>query len=637
MHANQSVRPQRCSFKLAGILPFSRLLAAARNTFSSKHRSQQVGKRTLYIVKTRSIFADFRTLFRSVTTRRRRQLILLFGLMLLGAVAEIVSLGAVIPFLGILSDPELAIQQPFVSKLVDLLGLAAGNELRFQLTVLFSATAIIAGLVRFALIFVTAHVNCGMVHELGSEVYRRTLYQNYDIHVQRNSSEIVGAIEKLDVIAWATLSLLTATGGLFMAISIVATLVYVSPVISLTALVGLGSIYAFFSLITRRRLDLNSEIIGEAYGDRVQAVQEGIGGIRDVILDHAHELFVDRFNQVDRRMRRSQASNAIIDPSPRFGVEALGMVLIASLAYILTMRDGSMAGAFPLLGALALGAQRLMPLLQQVYRCYVYLAGNRRVIHDVAELVQQPIAKEWETARQIRPFEELIELDKVTFGYESNSPDVLKDLTLSIPKGSHVGFVGETGSGKSTLIDVVMGLLQPSKGRFLIDGVLIDGAARLGWQRNIAHVPQSIFLIDATFAENIAFGVPRDKIDIDRVRAAARSAHIDHFIEGNPGKYTGLVGERGVRLSGGQRQRVGIARAVYKNAPVLILDEATSALDCETEAAVIESVFAMNSELTVMMIAHRLSTLAECDFIVTIDNGRITSIKHKAAPSSYTR
>ena len=573
--------------------------------------------------------SDIRTLIASVSARRRWQFLFLFVLMIFSALAEVVSLGAVVPFLSILSDPAKAVEQPFISNCISLLGLENEPEqLRWQLTVVFCSAAIIAGLTRFILIYTTARVNFGMVHELGAEVFRRTLYQSYDVHVKRNSSEIVGAIGKVDVVAWAVSFLMSAISAAVMSLAIIATLIFIDPLVSVGVLGGIGLVYGVVSIFTRKALNRNSKIINESHGSKIRTVQEGMGSVRDIILDQSQTLFAERFNQIDRTMRRSQASNAIIGPSPRFGVEALGMVLIASLAYFLTTRDGNLASALPILGALALGAQRLMPLVQLVYRGITYLIGNQSVISDVALLLKQPIAEEFEMVSQMLPFKSSIELSNIAFQYAVDCPSVLENVSLLIPKSTIVGFVGETGSGKSTLLDLIMGLLTPTSGEFKVDGVPVVGISRLNWQQNIAHVPQEIFLRDASFAENIAFGVPKEKIDFERVRRAALQAKIADFIEGTDAGYNGMVGERGVRISGGQRQRIGIARAIYKNSPVLVLDEATSALDSETERAVIDSVLSLNPNLTVLMIAHRLSTLEECDFIVTVDNGRIESVSN---------
>jgi ATP-binding cassette subfamily B protein len=352
-------------------------------------------------------------------------------------------------------------------------------------------------------------------------------------------------------------------------------------------------------------------------------VQEGLGGIRDVLLDHSQGLFARRFNQIDWPLRQAQASNNIIGPSPRFAVEALGMVLIALLGNYMTVSGGGVAAALPTLGALALGAQRLMPLLQLTYQGWVMVAGNRRVLDDVVDLLQQPVSED--TKDQIMPlhFSVGIRFQSVAFAYQPNLPVVLQDLTLTIPKGSKVGFIGTTGSGKSTLMDLLMGLLQPSAGQISVDDIPLVGEARLGWQRNIAHVPQAIFLADASFAENIAFGVAADQVDMVRVHHAAQRAQISQFIESSPKGYGAMVGERGVRLSGGQRQRIGIARALYKQATVLVFDEATSALDTETEEAVMEAIDGLGKELTIVLIAHRLTTLKNCTQIVELAGGHI--------------
>lgn len=299
------------------------------------------------------------------------------------------------------------------------------------------------------------------------------------------------------------------------------------------------------------------------------------------------------------------------------------MVLIGLLAYYMTVSSGGVASAIPTLGALALGAQRLMPLLQQAYQGWVYVASNRQVIGDVVGMLQQPIAREAQANVALLPFHAEIRFERVSFRYEARSAHVLHEVNVTIRKGARVGFIGMTGSGKSTAMDLLMGLLQPTSGRVLVDDVPLLGAERLGWQRNVAHVPQSIFLSDASFAENIAFGVPAEQIDIGRVRDAARRAQIAQFIESSPEGYTAMVGERGMRLSGGQRQRIGIARALYKSAKVLVFDEATSALDSDTEEAVMQAIESLGRDLTIVIIAHRISTLRICDIIYKLDNGRI--------------
>lgn len=566
-------------------------------------------------------------LFVSLPPRRRMQLVLLLGLMLASAVAEVVSLGAILPFLAILVDPQQALQTPLVARVVSALGLGASNDLRWQLTVLFAVAAIAAGAVRFVLIYTTARINFGIGHELGAEIYLRTLYQPYEVHVARNSSEIMGGIHKVDEVVWVVFALLNMTSASLMAVFIVMTLLLIDPVMATTALLGMGSIYATVFVVARKQLLRNSQVTSRAMNQRVQTLQEGLGGIRDVLLDHTQTLFARRFNEIDWPLRQAQASNNIIGPSPRFAVEALGMVLIAMLAYAMATSSGGLGAALPALGVLALGAQRLMPLIQQTYQGWVHASGSRQVLHDVADLLQQAIANETQIEVGLLPFENEIRLEQVSFRYQSHLPLVLQGVSLTIPKGMRVGFVGTTGSGKSTAMDLLMGLLQPTNGQILVDGTPLTGVARLAWQRNIAHVPQAIYLADASFAENIAFGLPLEAIDLARVRQAASQAQIAEFIEANPLGYQATIGERGVRLSGGQRQRIGIARALYKQAKLLVFDEATSALDSETEMAVISSIQSLGRDLTILMIAHRVSTLKDCDMIVELSHGGIGSIQ----------
>jgi ATP-binding cassette subfamily B protein len=304
------------------------------------------------------------------------------------------------------------------------------------------------------------------------------------------------------------------------------------------------------------------------------------------------------------------------------------MVLIALLAYGLTQQADGISRTIPVLGAFALGAQRLLPLMQQAYGSWSSIKGGQFALQDTLALLDQPLP---EYANQLLPkpiqFKQSILLKNVEFTYGSRSPVVLNGVNLTINKGARVGFIGITGSGKTTLLDMIMGLLQPTQGCIEIDGVTLYPGNQRAWQAHIAHVPQSIFLADCSIEENIAFGIPADQIDILRVRQAAQQAQISVTIEALPDQYATVVGERGVRLSGGQRQRIGIARALYRQADVIIFDEATSALDTETENAVMQSIEALSKELTVLIIAHRLSTLSVCTQIVELGEGRVKKVR----------
>ena len=571
----------------------------------------------------RSFLQDLRDLLASLSKRRRLQLLLLLLLMLVGAFAELLSISALVPFLAILVDPGPALQKPLIAELVAFLGLADIQAIRWFLTLLFAGAAVTAGALRLVLTYAVAHFNFGIAHDLCSEIYRRTLYQPYSVHVARNSSEVIGSIGKVEAVAGVVYQLLTAISALLMGLFILAALMLIDPWVASLSMVGFAVIYGTVSLVSRKRLAESSRISSKTFSARVQAMQEGLGGIRDVLLDHAQPVFSRRFAALDAAFRKTQASLHFIGPSPRFVVESVGMVLIALLAFTLTRAGGGISSAIPVLGALALGAQRLMPLVQQLYQGWVAVIGNRDVFADVLDLVWQPLPDEIAARIEPLPFEGELRLQDVTFRYQPQLPDVLHGLNLVIPQGARIGLVGTTGSGKSTLMDLVMGLLLPSSGQLLVDGVPLSGQSQLAWQKNIAHVPQAIFLADATFAENIAFGVALAEIDLERVAQAAKRAQIADFIESTAEGYLSLVGERGARLSGGQRQRIGIARAFYRQANVLVFDEATSALDNSTEQSVMEAIRDLGRDITVLLIAHRISTLKDCDFICRLTRGQV--------------
>jgi len=568
-------------------------------------------------------FNILNTLVGCLERRRQIQLFFLLSLMLVGALVEVLSLGAIIPFLAILADPVQALQRPIVSAVIDIIGASSTQDIRWQLTLLFATTAVVAGIVRFVMIYAIAKLNFGIGHELAAEVYRRTLYQSYSVHIARNSSEILGGLNKVGTVISVIFSVLNAFSAGLMALFIIAALVFIDPFVAATALVGFGGIYVFVTVLTRKRLARNSIAGGAMANARMQTVQEGLGSIRDILLSHSQSVFTQRFNSLDAALCQAQASNAIIGPSPRYAVESMGMVFIALLGYSMTTKGGGIDAAIPTLGALALGAQRLMPLLQQMYLGWVMVVGNKQVVKDVIQLLQQPVALETLTNFEPLTFQRNIRFENLSYRYQPQLPLVIERLNLTINKGERLGVIGTTGSGKSTVIDLLMGLLSPSEGQILVDDKPLTGAARLAWQNNVAHVPQTIVLSDGTFGENIAFGVPIDKIDMERMKYAACQAQISDLIQSYPSGYSAKIGERGVQLSGGQRQRIGIARALYKKSSILIFDEATSALDNDTESTVMQALEALSSELTIVIVAHRLTTLKKCNQIIELENGKI--------------
>jgi ATP-binding cassette, subfamily B, bacterial PglK len=489
--------------------------------------------------------------------------------------------------------------------------------------------ALAAGAIRLLLNWTTQQFAFAIGFELSRGIYSRVLHQPYSYHLNRNSAQFLSALQKVQfVINMVLVPGIQAFTALVISLCILAALLYVDAGIAIGTALGFGLIYGAVSIATRTRVRRNSRLIADLQTSRIKLIQESIGGIRDVIIERAQNLFVGLFERDDRRLRRAQAINHFIATSPRFVLEAASVVLVALIAIVIAGRPGGLVAALPMLAAFAVGAQRLLPQAQQVYSAFSTLSGSQASLADILDLLDGPRQPELEPGADVPEirFEREIALRGVGFTYPASDSPALHNIDLVIPRGSRIGFVGATGSGKSTLVDLLMGLLRPTTGAMAIDGLRLDDAGAVGWQSHIAHVPQSIYLSDSSVAQNIAFGCPPEEVDRERIRAVAGLARLDSVVEELPDGYDTEVGEKGVRLSGGQRQRIGIARALYQEADVLVLDEATSALDETTESAVMESIAELKDDLTVLVVAHRLSTLRMCDIIVRLDQGRIVEM-----------
>jgi ABC-type multidrug transport system fused ATPase/permease subunit len=582
-----------------------------------------------------SLSSLLRRLWPHITFKRRKQFLVLFLLMIVCSVAEMVSIGAILPFLAVLTAPERLFEVGFVRTAAGYVSITEPRSLLLPLTILFSAAAAISGGLRLLLLWAQTRISHSVGADLSISIYRRSLYQPYMVQISRNSSELIAGIsgKASNVVHCAIVPVLVLASSFLMLVAIVSTLIALQPTVAMIAFLGFGTIYSLVIFFVKKRLKNEGDRLNESSTQVIKALQEGLGGIRDVLLDGTQNLYCDIYKKADRSLRLSQANISIISSSPRFAIEALGIVLIAFLAYALASRAEGVAGAVPLLGALALGAQRLLPILQQSYSSWSGMKGGHALLEDAIALLEQPLPPHAdEPAPEPIPFVNNITFNAVSFRYPSQEKNVLENVSFTIPKGARVGVVGTTGGGKSTLLDVLMGLLIPTEGGLRIDNQLITASNYRSWQAHIAHVPQAIFLADTSIAANIAFGSSSDQIDIERIKQSAKQAQIAETIESWPDGYETQVGERGVRLSGGQRQRIGIARALYKKVDVIIFDEATSALDSETENSVMLAVDRLSTAITLIMVAHRLSTLKNCTHIIELVNGKIVEISASSAP-----
>lgn len=570
--------------------------------------------------------SEYITFWSFLSSRRKAQFLGILILILATSFMEVISIGAIVPFIGVMTSPEKVYEIDILHPLWKLLNIYSSSEILFPLTSIFCLAALLAGGFRILLLFVSTKVSFATGSDISIEIYKRTLYQPYSVHVARNSSETIsGILGKANQITSNTIQpVITVVTSIVLLTVIFIGLILIDPTITLVAFSSFTMIYFGVALSTKHRLSLNSQSLATEYVILYKSLQEGLGGIRDVLLNGTQRHFLSIFQDSDVKYRKSVASNSYIGQSPRFIMEALGMTGMAIFAYALILKGTDIVEIIPIMGALGLGAQRMLPVLQQFYSSWVSLRSGKQILLDVNQLILQPLPEYYgmESAEPIS-FQKEICLNNINFKYNKDERFLFQNLNLSIPKGSRVGFIGKTGSGKSTLVDIIMGLLTPESGNILIDSVKLESVNIRNWQSLIAHVPQSIYLSDATIAENIAFGVPKDSIDNNKVYQSAKKAQIYDHIAGLKEGFNTMVGERGVRLSGGQQQRIGIARALYKNASVLIFDEATSALDNNTELEVMSAIEKIGKDITILFVAHRLTTIKHCDLIIELSNGNI--------------
>lgn len=556
--------------------------------------------------------------YRTMSRQRRWQLAAVLCVTLFGALAELVTIGASLGFLALVADPA----RGGLGR--DIIGRLGGDPVVTG-SVLLVAAAIAAALIRLFLLWLTHRFVTSVSHDMAAGIFSRMLCQPYAQHVRSSSNEVLSGVEKVQ---WVVSDILQpAIQGLtsaFIALLIILFLFRIDVLAAGLATFTVILAYAALSRVTRRRLRANSRTLAETGTARIQMIRESLGGIRDIILDQAQPLFEERFQRIDRRYRRARSSNDFIAAAPRFIIEAAGIVAISLTALAMSQQPRGIVAAIPILGALTLGMHRLLPLLQQAYSGWTRSSGTLQPLADVLALMRAPITTDLPLpagAREPLRWSEL-SFHQVAFRHGEDG-FAIEDVRFTIARGSRTGISGPTGAGKSTLLDLIIGLLEPDAGTITVDGRPLDQASRAAWMAQIAHVPQAIYLADASIAANIAFGRAPEEIDPDRLAAAVTAAQLDAFIADLPDGLATRVGERGMMLSGGQRQRIGIARALYKPAQLLVLDEATSALDEATEAEVMAAIGALGDR-TLVLVAHRRSTLDGCDRIIHVERGKVS-------------
>jgi ABC-type multidrug transport system fused ATPase/permease subunit len=568
------------------------------------------------MIKTPTIYSILKRLLPHITKKKSTYLLLIIILTILSTIFDTISLGAILPFLTALINPVTILESSFLKPFVLYFNISNQIILIKFMTISIIILIIFSTLFKWLTLFFQIHISNSITSDLCIKAYKNTLYQPYLIHVNRNSSNVIAGVSKVNMILVYILNpIINISTAVFTIIIICFALFYIEPLITFELIFTLILIYLITIIFTKKPLIFYGEKRNQEMPKLTKAIQEGLGGIRDVLIDGTQELYCEIFNKSEKPIKQANAKIQLISQTPGIIIQSLTIIIIILLSFYLSNNENGFIKTIPILAALVLGIQRMVPSFQNIFNAWSTMKSGIPTMLDVLNYLEQPMPSYLKNNNSPISFRNEILLNNVSFKYSTDAPNILKNLQLKIKKGTKTGLFGITGSGKSTILDIIMALLEPTEGNIQIDNVIIDSNNFRNWQKHIAHVPQSIYLTDSTIAENIAFGVNKKDINYERLYSAAKKASILTTIENMPEKFNTFVGERGVRLSGGQRQRIGIARALYKNADVIIFDEATSALDHNTEKEVMDAIDNLENELTIIMVAHRLSTLRNCNKI----------------------
>jgi ABC-type bacteriocin/lantibiotic exporter with double-glycine peptidase domain len=572
----------------------------------------------------------FRKMRALLSPREQRQALLLLTMMMGAAMLEVAGIASVMPFIIVLTDPSLIQTIPALSLAYDLFGFSDSRSFLVALGGLLLSTFLASLSFRALTLYAIQRYSSMRLHSLGRHLLGAYLSQPYEFFLSSNSATLSKKIlsEVASVANGVLLPLMRAISGLVVSAAILGLLLLVQPIVSLAMGISLGATYAVIFVATKARTKKSGTAFVNANTRRYVVASEALQGYKELKVLGRLGDYLERFDSPSKEFARQYADNQISRELPYYFVQAIAFGGIIILLLVLAARGNDLTETLPIVSFFAFAGYRLLPAFQDIFRSVGQLRFYLPALDELYVDMMRPTAKPIPYDEGVRlALNESIRLEGVSFRYEDSERVALSDVSICIKAGTKVGLIGQTGAGKSTLVDLLLGLITPQQGTIFVDNIALGPDRIADWQRNIGYVPQNIFLADDTISANIAFGVPVDQIDQRRVDHAARQAQIHEFIETLPEGYATIVGERGSRLSGGQVQRIGIARALYNQPDILVLDEATSALDGTTEAAVMGSMALLQGEKTIIVVAHRLSTVQDCHTVFHFEGGQLVESK----------
>jgi HlyD family secretion protein len=568
-------------------------------------------------------------LFSLLTSRQRRQFFALQILVVFMAVAETAGVASIIPFMALVGNMSQLQQDTFIAQIYQASGVNSETQFLFLLGFGVLGMLFIATLISSYTIWTLSMFSNKIGAEIADRLYTHYLKQGWLFHASGSSALLTKkiAIESMRVTTGILLPLMHVNAKTILALLMISSIFIYDPMVAIIIFSIFALAYSVLFTVVRMRLQKNGRIISTVNEQRFRLMNEGFGGIKDVLLLGRDSDFIERFNKTGISLAKSLGTNDALGTVPRYIMELVAFgSMIAVVLYLIANYEGNLGVILPILSVYALAGVKLLPAFQSVYTSIAKIRAHSPAFESIQDDLTHSKSTKLSTSNSEDAFlvpQKKISLENVTFKYPNKEENALNNLNISIPVNSIVGIVGPSGSGKSTLVDILLGLIKPQQGQLKIDENIIDNKNCRSWQNTIGFVAQNIFLSEGSISENVAFGIPKDQINQNQVLRALKLAHLDDLVKSFEDGIHTRVGERGIQLSGGQRQRIGIARALYYKAEVLVFDEATSSLDGITEKMIMEAIHNFSGQKTIIMIAHRLKTVQKCDQIFFVDKGRV--------------